>query len=429
MLRVLVSAYACEPGRGSEPGVGWNWVCQISRFSEVWVITRANNRKVIEFELSEHSLSNIHFIYFDLPFWLRFWKRPTHGVRLYYYLWQFSAYLVARQLHKKVRFDIAHHVTFVSYWTPSFLALLPIPFVLGPVGGGESCPSGFWRSFGIRGKAYELVRGFARTVAQFDPFVRMTVRRSAVALATTSETVERLQRLGCQCTSVLSQVALSREEVGDMPAPQRRHQNGFHVLSVGRLLHWKGFEFGLRAFARTKQQFPDATYSLVGNGPEKARLMALARRLGIGDHVHFVGGLSRQHTLEKMADCDVLLNPSLHDSGSCVCAEAMAVGIPVICLDLGGPALQVSDRTGIKIPAISPEQVIRDLAGAITALASDPLYLERLGRSARKQVRECSLWETKGELIFALYNHILGRHESSAGACVNASRKDCGGLL
>ena len=51
-LRVLVSAYACEPGRGSEPGVGWHWVREIARFNEVWVITRMNNRKAIETALA-----------------------------------------------------------------------------------------------------------------------------------------------------------------------------------------------------------------------------------------------------------------------------------------------------------------------------------------------------------------------------------------
>jgi glycosyltransferase involved in cell wall biosynthesis len=141
-----------------------------------------------------------------------------------------------------------------------------------------------------------------------------------------------------------------------------------------------------------------------------------------------LGSLSRQHTLEQMADCDVLMNPSLHDSGSCVCTEAMAVGVPVICLDLGGPALQVSDGTGIKIPATSPEQVIRDLARAIMALASDPLYLERLGRSARRQVHERSLWDIKGDFISSLYNHVLGRDDISASACFSASRTHCGGL-
>jgi len=48
MRKVLVSAYACEPGKGSEPEVGWQWVHQIARFHEVWVITRANNRLQIE---------------------------------------------------------------------------------------------------------------------------------------------------------------------------------------------------------------------------------------------------------------------------------------------------------------------------------------------------------------------------------------------
>ena len=50
-MKVLVSAYACEPGKGSEPGVGWQWVRQIARFHDTWVITRANNREKIEADL------------------------------------------------------------------------------------------------------------------------------------------------------------------------------------------------------------------------------------------------------------------------------------------------------------------------------------------------------------------------------------------
>ena len=87
-MKVLLSAYACEPDKGSEPAVGWNWVRQVSRFHEVWVITRANNRKPIEKALAKNPLPNAHFIYFDLPHWARFWKRGQRGAHLYYYLWQ-----------------------------------------------------------------------------------------------------------------------------------------------------------------------------------------------------------------------------------------------------------------------------------------------------------------------------------------------------
>ncbi|KAB2833154.1 MAG: glycosyltransferase family 1 protein, partial [Candidatus Dadabacteria bacterium] len=97
-LKVLLSAYACESGKGSEPGVGWNWVNQIARFHDVWVITRANNRESIERE-NGGALSGVHWIYFDYPGWARFWKRGQRGVHLYYYLWQIAVYFLARRLH------------------------------------------------------------------------------------------------------------------------------------------------------------------------------------------------------------------------------------------------------------------------------------------------------------------------------------------
>jgi len=86
-LKVLASVYACEPDKGSEPGVGWNWVKQIARFHEVWAITRGNNRDPIERGLAKQPIPNVRWVYFDLPRWTRFWKKGRQGLFFYYYLW------------------------------------------------------------------------------------------------------------------------------------------------------------------------------------------------------------------------------------------------------------------------------------------------------------------------------------------------------
>ena len=113
-MRVIASAYACEPEKGSEPGVGWNWARQIARFHEVWVITRKNNRAAIEAALAKEAVSNVHWVYFDLPRWASFWKKNRRGVHLYYYLWQIGAYLRVRKLHREFCFQLAHHLTFAN---------------------------------------------------------------------------------------------------------------------------------------------------------------------------------------------------------------------------------------------------------------------------------------------------------------------------
>ena len=419
-LRILLSAYACEPGKGSEPGVGWNWVCQIAKFHEVWLFTRENNRKSIEAALVSNPLPTVHFVYADLPRWVRFWKKGRRGVYVYYYLWQIAAYFTAKKLHQQVRFDVVHHITFVKYTMPSFMALLPVPFVWGPVGGGETTPSGFWWSFSLRGKLFEIFRMLARLTGELDPFVRLTARRSILALATTKETETRLRILGCSQVSVLSEAGLPLEELawlGDLP---RHEATPFRVISSGNLIHWKGTEFGLRAFARFHREFPNSEYWIVGDGPERKRLERLAAWLQVTNAVRLWGELPRSQLLQKLADCDVLMHPSLHDSGGWVCLEAMAAGRPVICLDLGGPALQVTETSGVKLRAESAGQVVRDLAGALERLVSDHALSFCLGLAGRDRVRGHFRWESKGMFtakfvkVQSLVDHLMKSKSTTA---------------
>ena len=405
-LKVLLSAYACEPGEGSEPGVGWNVAVHLAQHHDVWVLTRANNRAVIERELEKNPIPNLYFVYHDLPPWARFWKRGQRGVQLYYYLWQLTVVPLVRKLHRQVGFDVAHHVTFVKYWSPSALALLNnVPFIWGPVGGGESAPLAFWPTFGIRGIVYETLRSLARCMGELDPLVRYTARKAKVALATTEETARRLRKLQAKEVRVLSQVALSDselEKLGALPLPL---EQPVRFLSLGRLLHWKGFHLGIEAFARSGLQ--DTEYWIVGDGPERRRLEALAMRLGVGNRVRFFGRLPRDRVLDLLGQVHVLVHPSLHDSGGWVSLEAMAAKRPVICLDLGGPAVQVTHETGIKVSAREPVQAITELASAMKLLVDDPDLRLTLGEAARRRVMGEFVWRSKARLFSDAYVEVV----------------------
>jgi len=383
--------------------VGWNWSLQIARYNEVWVLTRRNNRRAVDAALADRGIADLHPVYFDLPGWARFWKRGGRGVHLYYALWQIGAYFVARNLHRRVGFDLMHHVSFVNYWLGSLLPFLPVPFVWGPVGGGESYPTSFLRSFGWRGRLYELLRAAVRRLAERNPVLRLAASRVMVALGTTRETGERLERLCGRPVEVLSQVGMSREEIAFLGSLPRKRHGPLRVLSIGRLLHWKGFHLGLLAFAQIAEECENSEYHLIGDGPEARRLVRLAERLGVGARVRFWGAIRREEALDQLGASSVLLHPSLHDSGGWVCLEAMAAGRPVICLDLGGPATQVTPETGFLIPARTPQQAVADIAAVLRRIASDPTLRARLGEAGRKRAERIFDWEAKGREMNQVY--------------------------
>lgn len=404
-LKVLISAYACEPGKGSEPGVGWSVARAMAQYHDIWVMTRASNRAAIEAELRRNPLPGVRFVYWDLPGWARFWKRGRRGVHLYYYLWQLRVLGLARALHAEVKFDLAHHATFIRYWAPSFLCFLRVPLVWGPVGGGESAPKSFWTNAGVWSTFYESARAIAGWVGGRGPFVRATARRSAIALATTGRCAARLRALGAKHVEILSEVGLSREECRPINVIQAEPRAVIRFVSVGQLIHLKGFDISLRAFALAN--IPAAEYWLIGDGRERRRLENLASRLGIAERVHFCGAVPRAEVLARLQECDVMLHPALHDSGGWAAVEGMAAGLPVICLDLGGPATQVTAETGFKIPARNPEQAGRDIAAAMTALAQDKELRRRLSLDARERVRREFCWSAKAERFNAIYAQVV----------------------
>ena len=138
MRRILVSAYACEPGRGGEGEIGWSVVHELARTNQVWVITRANNKVVHETAFAQNGKPDtLNFIYYDTPNWARWYKKGKRFFLIYYYVWQIGSAFAARRSLKKSQVDLAHHITGGMDWMPSGLALLGLPFVWGPVGSEE----------------------------------------------------------------------------------------------------------------------------------------------------------------------------------------------------------------------------------------------------------------------------------------------------
>jgi glycosyltransferase involved in cell wall biosynthesis len=412
-MKILLSAYSCEPGMGSERGVGWNLAIEAAKYNEVWVLTRPDESKqAIEAYLTSHPIPHLHFVYFTLPFWKDSLRWGQSGpMQIHYYLWQIQAYFVAKKLHNEIGFDIAHHVTFVKYSSPSFLSYLPIPFVWGPVGGGESAPMPFWTNFSPNNKLYESLRWLWRSVGELDFFTRQTAQRSELVYATTEDTAIRVRKLGAINVKIAPETGMSPQDLHQLAQCPPPSAAPIRFISIARLLHWKGFHLGLRAFAQAN--LPNAEYWILGEGPELDRLKALAVELEIADRVTLWGLQSRDEVLLKLGQCSALVHPSLHDSGGWVCLEAMAAGRPVICLDLGGPAQQVTAQTGFKVPALDPEQTVTALAQAMMEISSNVDLRLQMGKAGQQRVKDLYTWEARGKYLSTAYEALRSEHKSS----------------
>jgi len=401
-VKILLSAYACRPHRGSEPGFGWNWATALAEAGhEVHVLTRADGQASIEPELQQTPRPRLYIHYAFLPRSAKTFLRGQMGVYLTYLLWQRAALRHARALDAEHNFDLVHHVTWGAISGGSALWRLGKPFLFGPLGGGQTPPVSLRSYFGSDWVSEALRSWFVRHVVPHLPGLCNPVRHARLVLCTNPATEELAKRMGAAQTALMLDSGLP----SDFSAPPSYPpQTGpLRVLWVGRLYPRKALRLSFDAIARMQRP---VHLTVLGDGPLGDRVPQWIDDLGIADRVTWHGHVPWDQVRTAYRTHDVFLFNSLRDSFGSQLLEAMAHGLPIVTLDLHGARAFVPDAAGIKVAATTPDATAGDLAKALDTLTRHRDRWQEMQEAGRDLARQMT-WARKAERITAIYETLV----------------------
>lgn len=409
-MKVLLIGHTCSPRFGSEFSFTWNWAWHLSREHQVWALVQPEERRAIEAYLAEHPAENLHFVWTEVPRWCDPWDPSRkRWPKVHYMMWQHAALRLALRLHHRIGFDVAHHVSWGTVSEPPLIARLPVPFVWGPIGGGQVTPPGFRKYLGPAWK-----KEFARTarvrLAAHRPALREAVRRSAMVLATNKETVKILKLAGaCEIPLFLDSGLSSKVlENGSLPV---RHIQQRTLLWVGKMEPRKCLPLALECLT----YLSDLPLRLLvaGEGPLRREWETMATRMGLSKQVEFLGFVPFERMPSLYRSADIFLFTSLRDSFGSQVLEAMGSALPIVTLDHQGVGTFVPPEAGIKVPVTNSGETAWALAQGIRLLCNSPQIREQMGKAGWKFART-QTWERRARRMTDLYESAVRRNRKVA---------------
>jgi glycosyltransferase involved in cell wall biosynthesis len=328
----------------------------------------------------------------------------------YYRRWHEEAYLLAQTLHRDIGFDLAHQLTMVGFREPGYLWRLGIPFVWGPIGGMGLFPWRFLPVVGAYGALYYLGYNlFNAWQIRFSRRPKLAAKSAGVGLITATPE----NQLGAEkywgCSSELI------SEVGLPPAPallpaERKPDEPLRLVWTGLHIPRKALNLALDALALLPN---DLNWELhvLGKGSRTSHWQDMAQQLGLAERCHFHGWLPRDEAMQIMASSHLMLITSLRDLTSTVTIEALALGLPIVCLDHCGFGGVVDETCGIKVPVKTPASVVAGLATGIARLAEDEALRFDLAKGAVLRAQDFS-WEQKAAAVDRIYRRKVAEREA-----------------
>ena len=394
-MKVLLSAYACDPTRGSEPSCGWNWVYHTAQLDhEVWCITRTSNKKNIEDWLEKSPIANLHMVYVAAPQWVEYLhlKYPYPVLYLHYLVWQYRTYRIAAKIHQTEPLDVAHHVSYGSLQLGSPLWKLNIPFIFGPIGGAQSVPAQF-RHYLVKGRLREKVRSLVSylLLSRFSN-TRKAVQHAHLVLATNRETYEWAEQLGAQQVKLQLDNGIA-DDFFPPQFPVRKDRKRMDVLWIGRLIANKGLSLVIDAVRKIESRHP-IHLTVVGDGPLEKHYQDQVAQLKLNEKVAFLDRVPFHQLKSLYRDSDVLLYTGLRNTFGVQLLEAMSFGLPVVTLNLHGVRTFVPDNVGIKVDPDNGKRAAQHLKQALMTLFFDLDQRTTLGLNAYHYAKQHT-WSAK----------------------------------
>ena len=397
-LRVLICAYSCDGADVGSAYTAYHWVKSLASHCDITLLTRRRNGEACGTE----TLPNVRTVHFDeSPLYskfVRFDRRFQPG----YFEFAVRSFFFARTalVHEPV--DLVHQITPGALRYPSPMALLGIPFVLGPVGGCQPTPSRLAAALPLACPS-EFLRRFDTLRMRLDPLMRGTLERA-----------ERVLVFGRYVLASVPPVLRHKCQVvpdggfDTLPPLPRRDpgKNLVDLLFVGSIELIKGLRFLLAAVAKVK---PSVAWRLtvVGDGADLAFSKTLARDLGLAERVSFPGRVPRREVDDYYASADIFCLPTIREGVGFAILEAMSYGLPVIVCDYAGPADTVGPDCGFKIPPTRPQRFVLNIANAIERLAESPALRQRMGEAGRSRIADEFIWERRALRMLGIYRDVL----------------------
>lgn len=445
MLKVLISAYAVCPNRGSEEGMGWNWCSRIAQFCEVHVITESEFQEETERVCADARMqangtpySRLHFHYVpvgetdeeSVRIRKMCWNQGNWAFYLKYAMWAKKALDLARTLIDEAEcdghgFDLMHQLNMVGFREPGMLYAINeeraasgkkhIPLIWGPMGGYGSIPFSFMWPGGIKFTAFYLLKNFLNELQlHFQPRVRKMLRESDYLFAATPEMKEGIGRVyGMQIKQVnetgtnISGEVLQDCGVSLHESRNREEKPTFDLLWVGRFMYTKQLPLALKTMSLLRN-IPEIKLHIVGRGFDDAethRMHALARKLGVEDLCVWHGQIPNLEVHRLMQRCDVFFFTSIFEMTSTVTLEAITNGLPIVCFDRCGFGPIVDETIGRKIACTTPNRAVKEFAEQIQYLYDHPEALERMHAGCADKSRELS-WDSKMMWLRSVYESL-----------------------
>lgn len=365
--RILIIAYACQPGRGSEPGAGWGISRALAEVGSCTVLVADEFMPALQAWQDANPKMDAEFVSVrerPISRYMAFHRVPRF---LRYLLWLRDAGKEARRRHEERPFDAAVHASYGTYWLPSPAVGLGIPSVWGPVGGAVASPVRLWPSLGFLGSLGEILDLASVRLLALVPATRRTMHQATIPVVMNIETLEALP----------DDVQLRSRIINNAPfvdlqlaAPRAREP---YVVFPSALEPRKGPRLALKAFARVRA---DLKLVFAADGMERPALEKMAHRLGVADRVVFCGQIAREEMFEYLAGATAAVYTGLREEGGVALVEGMLHGAPTVLLGHGGvvPIAEAAiDPSRIRIvkPGSMSETAQR-VADAIDAFAANP---------------------------------------------------------
>jgi glycosyltransferase involved in cell wall biosynthesis len=414
MKRILVSAYAISPVRGSECAVGWEITTRLGEFFDVTVLTCEETPsntpyyKEIENYIANHgNIKNVHFVPVKMPknskkytkmHDLGFWPAYYWG----YNCWQKEAYKVAKDLHKQKRFDMAYQLNMIGFREPGYLWRLDIPFLWGPTNGFHSIPFSFIR--GYKGKSFlvQLLKHLANEVQIKLSFrAKKAAKKASIVWCVDETAVKNMKQWNANAELM--------QETGLNQLPDKfvlnRHYDGIRCLNLvwsGMITPGKALNILIKALLELKNF--NFHLTVIGDGPllnhEKKQAEAIQNK------ITWTGWLKKADAIESVKKADLLIHTSLKEGTPHSILEALGMGVPVLCHDTCGMGAVVNTKNGFKMPYKNVETSVEFIVNLLQSIQHKPDVLNNLYESIWETTNDLT-WESKVNTISKKITELL----------------------